>query len=36
LILEADGKEKIKKFMEPFQQAGTAEINPASHCEKVA
>ena len=35
LILEADEAEKIKKFIEPFQQAGTVEITPASHCEKV-
>ncbi len=35
LILEADQAAAIEKFMEPFQQAGTVEIYPASHCEKV-
>jgi hypothetical protein len=35
LILEADQEENIEKFMKPFQMAGTVEITPASHCEKV-
>ncbi len=35
LILEAGDEEQIKKFMEPFQQAGTVDITPASHCETV-
>ncbi len=35
LILEADGQEKIEKFMEPFRQAGSVEIFPASLCETV-
>ena len=30
LILEADSKTKIEQFMQPFAQAGTVEITPAS------
>jgi hypothetical protein len=35
LILEADQQVKIEKFMEPFKQAGSVEIYPASLCETV-
>ena len=35
LIIEADGQEKIYKFLEPFKQAGSVEIYPASLCETV-
>ena len=35
LILEADQEAKIEKFMEPFRQAGSVEIHPASLCETV-
>jgi hypothetical protein len=35
LILAADDKAQIEKFMQPFQQAGPVEILPASECETV-
>jgi len=35
LILEADQKANIDKFMEPFKQAGSVQIHPASLCETV-
>lgn len=35
LILESDDRQNIEKFMTPFQQAGSVEIYPASHCETV-
>ena len=35
LIVKADDKEKVEKFMAPFSQAGTVEILPSSSCEKV-
>lgn len=35
LILEAENEDKIKQFMTPFQQAGSVDIQPASHCETV-
>jgi len=35
LILESDDREKIERFMQPFQQAGPVEIYPASLCETV-
>ena len=35
LIVEADDKEKVEKFMAPFSQAGTVEILPSNSCEKV-
>ncbi|RME08906.1 MAG: sulfite oxidase [Anaerolineae bacterium] len=35
LIVEAENAEAIKIFMQPFYQAGTVEIIPASHCETV-
>jgi len=35
LILEAENEENINEFMRPFQMAGSVNIQPASHCEKV-
>ena len=35
LILEADTKDRIEDFMQPFSQAGPVEIWPASLCETV-
>jgi len=35
LILEADDMQQVSQFLQPFQQAGSLEIHPASHCEKV-
>ncbi len=35
LILEADNKESVNNFMQPFAQAGSVEITPASPCEVV-
>jgi len=36
LIVEAEDKEYIQNFMQPFAQAGSVEILPASTCEAVA
>ena len=35
LILEAEDQKKLSEFLAPFQQAGSVEIIPASHCETV-
>ena len=35
LIVESDERPKIENFMQPFLQAGTVEIQPASTCEVV-
>ena len=35
LILESDNEDTIRSFLAPFEQAGTLEITPASHCETV-
>ncbi|MBS3750425.1 MAG: hypothetical protein KGY39_02855 [Anaerolineales bacterium] len=35
LILEADDEENVSEFMRPFETAGSVNILPASHCEKV-
>ena len=35
LIAEAEDKEYLKNFMQPFTQAGIVEIIPASTCEAV-
>lgn len=35
LIVEADERAKIENFMQPFRQAGTVDIHPASTCEVV-
>jgi uncharacterized protein DUF3303 len=35
LILDAPDKETVDRFMQPFAQAGSVEILPASPCEAV-
>lgn len=35
LILEAEARQAVDQFMQPFQMAGTVEIWPASTCEVV-
>ncbi|MBI5471319.1 MAG: sulfite oxidase [Ignavibacteriae bacterium] len=35
LILEANDKSSVERFMQPFAQAGTIEVMPASPCEVV-
>jgi len=35
LILEADDEKDVSEFMRPFEMAGSVNILPASHCEKV-
>ena len=35
LILEAQEKDQVDRFMAPFYQVGTVEILPASPCEAV-
>ena len=35
LILEAEDREYIENFMQPFAMAGSVEISPASTCETV-
>jgi uncharacterized protein with GYD domain len=35
LIVEAEDKEYIEQFMQPFAMAGSVEIIPASTCEAV-
>lgn len=35
LIAEAENKEKMEEFLQPFAQAGTVEVWPANHCEAV-
>ncbi len=35
LILEAAGPADVEQFMSPFQQLGSVEVLPASHCEEV-
>jgi hypothetical protein len=35
LILEADDKSSVEKFMQPFKMAGPVEITTASACESV-
>lgn len=35
LILEAENKESVNSFMQPFAQAGSVEVIPASPCEVV-
>jgi hypothetical protein len=35
LIVDAQEKEQVEKFMQPFSQAGPVEIHPASSCEIV-
>jgi len=35
LILDGPNQESVSRFMQPFAQAGTVEIFPASSCEAV-
>jgi len=35
LILEADYRQQIDNFMQPFQMAGSVDVYPASECETV-
>ncbi len=35
LIVDAPGREQVEQFMQPFAQAGTVEVLPASPCEAV-
>jgi uncharacterized protein with GYD domain len=35
LIVESDDRHNIENFMQPFAQAGSVEILPASTCEAV-
>jgi hypothetical protein len=35
LILEAENQASVETYLQPFQQAGTVEIFPASPCELV-
>jgi hypothetical protein len=35
LIVDAADQERVQQFMQPFAQAGSVEVLPASHCEAV-
>jgi len=35
LILDSTDPDQVRRFMEPFQNAGPVEISPASECEAV-
>lgn len=35
LIVDSESEENVRKFMQPFSQAGPVEIIPASTCEVV-
>lgn len=35
LILEADSREQVERFLQPFARVGTLEVSPASPCEAV-
>jgi DMSO/TMAO reductase YedYZ molybdopterin-dependent catalytic subunit len=35
MIVEADGEERVRRFLEPFTRAGTVELYPASTCVRV-
>lgn len=35
MILEAEGEDRVRQFLEPFSQAGTVEVFPASTCAHV-
>ncbi len=35
LIMEAKDRDSVEKFMQPFAQAGSVEIDTASSCEEV-
>jgi hypothetical protein len=35
LIVDAGDREKVSRYMQPFAQAGSVTVMPASHCEVV-
>lgn len=35
LIVEADGQASVEAFLQPFVQAGSVEVWPASHCAAI-
>jgi len=35
MIVEADDEDRVRRFVEPFAQAGTVEVYPASTCARV-
>lgn len=35
LIMEAERREQVEQYMQPFMQAGSVEVWPASRCEAV-
>ena len=35
LIAEADGRDQIEAFLQPFAMAGSLEVWPASHCAAI-
>lgn len=35
LVLEAENESSLRSYLAPFEQIGTLEITPASHCETV-
>lgn len=35
LIAEADARERLEAFLQPFAQAGSVEVWPASHCAAI-
>ncbi len=35
MILEANDRQQVEKFMAPFAQGGSVAVEPASHCEDV-
>lgn len=35
LVVEAQDEKKVKEFMQPFAQAGSVDVMPASACEVV-
>ena len=35
LILEAQDRDQVENYMQPFKAAGSVEIYPASQCEEV-
>ncbi len=35
MIIEADGEDRVRRVLEPFAEAGTVEVHPASTCARV-
>ena len=35
MIIEADSEDRVRRFLEPFAQAGTVDVYPASTCVRV-